>query len=453
MTSLAELLLYRAPAAQICDRNKGRSSTRLTVAANPRDLEECSILQWEGFDIEVVRHFEQFKASLSDKLIKVFPEVSPPYVSSENDVQNAIHNYICILVRKIFEHYGERIVINPGAGRFCGNPDISVQQIVDGRLKDIIPVEVKSMWAFDVGDELSDVLNDGANDDYQKVKKVVSQVYGYMSISHCKYGILCTYDKFYFLKRDGQQQGSTLLISKMVHRDQSSPYTVVKALSALILAACEDHFYSSPYSTPPFSRRQILKDAEHSLGYQKFFVTLQQLYIDQMASRNYQSSIMRGGFAKEARYQRVIKLVDVAKCPDAAADLAREVRAYQLLELLQGTVIPKFYGYIDLAGSFDCLMIEDLDTGLEDDQCKDIEIQIIDKVKLQLAQMHLLGVAHGDIALRNIIIHRDSLESNRDDAVRILDFGQCSFQGDSDVDFDAASLKDLQNADQLFQNQ
>ncbi|KAI3654883.1 hypothetical protein MP228_000263 [Amoeboaphelidium protococcarum] len=419
MTSLADLLEYRAPAAQICDRNKGRSSTRLTVAANPRDLEECSILQWDSFDIEVVRPFEQFIASLSDKLIKVFPEVSPPYVSSENDVQNAIHNYICILVRKIFEHYGERIVINPGAGRFCGNPDISVQQIVDGRVKDIIPVEVKSMWAFDVGDELSDVLNDGANDDYQKVKKVVSQVYGYMSINHCKYGILCTYDKFYFLKRDGSQQGSTLLIIKMVHRDQSAPYTVVKALSALILAACEDHFYSSPYSTPPCSR----------------------------------SSILRGGFAKEARYQRVIKLVDVAKCPDAAADLAREVRAYQLLELLQGTVIPKFYGYIDLAGSFDCLLIEDLGAGLEDDECNDIESQIIDKVKLQLAQMHQLGVAHGDIALRNIIIHRDSLESNRHDAVRILDFGQCLFQGDSDVDFNAACLKDLQNAGQLFQNQ
>ncbi|KAI3637948.1 hypothetical protein MIR68_004597 [Amoeboaphelidium protococcarum] len=419
MTSLAELLLYRAPAAQICDRNKGRSSTRLTVAVNPRDLEECSILQWDSFDIEVVQPFQQRVVPLLNTTVMFSSIDDPPYVMSEKCVQDNIKTYICLPVMKLLKHYfDERVQIIGSQGGFCGNPDMSVQWIVDGRVKDIIPVEVKSMWAFDVGDELSDVLNDGANDDYQKVKKVVSQVYGYMSINHCKYGILCTYDKFYFLKRDGSQQGSTLLIIKMVHRDQSAPYTVVKALSALILAACEDHFYSSPYSTPPCSR----------------------------------SSILRGGFAKEARYQRVIKLVDVAKCPDAAADLAREVRAYQLLELLQGTVIPKFYGYIDLAGSFDCLLIEDLGAGLEDDECNDIESQIIDKVKLQLAQMHQLGVAHGDIALRNIIIHRDSLESNRHDAVRILDFGQCSFQGDSGVDFNAACLKDLQDADQLFQN-
>ncbi|KAI3641289.1 hypothetical protein MIR68_000676, partial [Amoeboaphelidium protococcarum] len=142
------------------------------------------------------------------------------------------------------------IQIESGEGRLCGNPNMAVQLIVDSTSKDLIPAEVNTMWAFDVGQELFDILNDQGSSDYKVVYKVVSQIYGYMSINHCKYGILCTYDKFYFLKREGSQPRSTPLISKMVHRCSDGPITVIKDLSALILAACDDHFYSSPYSTP-----------------------------------------------------------------------------------------------------------------------------------------------------------------------------------------------------------
>ena len=110
-------------------------------------------------------------------------------------------------------------------------------------------------------------------------------------------------------------------------------------------------------------------------------------------------------------------MYDPFKNPDAAAAQSQhEVTVYHKLKILQGSVIPKFYGYLNLHG-FLIIALEDCGSPL-----KASEYDLYkEEIQAAIHSLSLLGVTHNDLEERdemypNILIHTG------DGRIRIIDF-------------------------------
>ena len=90
----------------------------------------------------------------------------------------------------------------------------------------------------------------------------------------------------------------------------------------------------------------------------------------------------------------VFKIVDVMRYRNAEASLQREASAYASLQNLQGTVIPKLYGFYLVWGILMLLALQPVGNSISEDE--EISMKLRGRMKQALQCIH-----NSDIARRN----------------------------------------------------
>jgi hypothetical protein len=218
-------------------------------------------------------------------------------VDSEANVSQLLRDDVFLPLERLFDSQETRVKINNPGRHCCLNPDygISLSNLETPiyALKSLI--EVKTPWAFPAvpdGDLAASFcqLQEGfqlkglveRSSVSTKVIRVVTQLWGYMTVNHFRYGVLTTYlDTYFFFRRvevDGQ---SCLEISSAV-RNKGGDTNIMGARAYFILLLNQDPIYSSPYSTPEMKRRVIEQKVEDK--YIPVGIALGDLYFEQKFS-------------------------------------------------------------------------------------------------------------------------------------------------------------------------
>ncbi|KAI3646946.1 hypothetical protein MP228_007167 [Amoeboaphelidium protococcarum] len=446
MVKVSEILHYTAPPRKHVDRDDG-SSKKTTTSKNSRYIENDHTCQrWTGFDQDIIVPFNEFIQGKLEVDCDTTLETDNPVIVGEQSLYGVLVSYYCSPIRKLFKALGNDILIEQGSQNVILDPDFVVNYQKNPSLQStyILPIEVKTDWAFDVQGQLYDlnILNKS------KVKDAVQQIYGYMTANHFRYGILCTYERFYFMRRGGPngQDRKLLEISDVVHYQQLDPFTAMKALCAIIHMAKTDFFMTSPFSTPDVTRKSL------AVTRGNLYIQQQIMFHDiQFGERITRSSV--GSIVTVGRnLELLMKIVDCWKESNQGQieKLKKEVKAYQLLAELQGICIPTFHGYFCGSGWADFILMQNVGTPVSmtipDGTVQDrllLEGKIKSSVHKILVQLHQLGVAHGDVRLPNVV--RDN-----QDELYLIDFTEAVFKCDGEEEFTAECKSDLKCLDYLF---
>ncbi|KAI3636276.1 hypothetical protein MIR68_005628 [Amoeboaphelidium protococcarum] len=407
MTLLRDLLNHIPASTEI---SQDRTSTQLSVPRHPRELDDIELKLWKSFDQDVIFPYRIHIQPLLDMDCYIGINQRTVSVGSEAQVKHYLILRVFLIAEDIAKSLGGSVIhqdIGPAVGL---HPDLILQYQGDPSRRCILPIEIKTMWAFDVDDDLVDFTNQE-----EIKKKVLRQEYGYMSVNHNRYGIICTADKFFFLRRggsDGRQQ-STLEVSSAVHRDQSAPFTLMEAVCAMFyLCENKDHcIFASP--TPAMQPDYQVFDTSVVTH-----VGLHEVYFERVVGGSELYSVVFGGIHTTFRsddnrqveirsHQLVLKMADSTKDPEHLKVYAidQEHQCYLKLSRLQGTVIPRLLARLSIDGWIEAIMIERLERVSTVADIQAHYRQLRDSLQL----IHQNGVAHGDVAPRNIMWKGDQL--------------------------------------------
>ncbi|KAI3648076.1 hypothetical protein MP228_005930 [Amoeboaphelidium protococcarum] len=359
------------------------------------------------------------------------------FVGSEATIKHYLMDRVFFVAQFINKSLGGSVIhqdIGPAVGL---HPDLIFRYKDDRKCRCILPIEIKTMWAFNVDDDLVDFTHQ------QEIKKkVLRQEYGYMFVNHTRYGIICTDDKFFFLRRggsDGREQ-SKLEVSRAVYRDQNAQFTLMEAVCAMFWR-CEnkDHcIYASP--TPAMQPNYQVFDP-----YVVTHVGLHEVYFEQVVGGSDLSSVVFGGIHTTFKsddnrqveirsHQLVLKMADSTKDPEhlKVDAIDYEHQCYLKLSGLQGTVIPRLLARLSIDGWIEAIMIERLERV---STVADIQAHYR-QLRDSLQTIHKNGVAHGDVARRNIMWKGDQL--------LFIDFGHAKLASQmSEQEFQQICTRDI----------
>ncbi|KAI3636282.1 hypothetical protein MIR68_005634 [Amoeboaphelidium protococcarum] len=407
MTLLRDLLNH-VPARTVTIKN--RTSTQLFAPQDARELDDIELKLWDSFDQDVIIPYRIHIQPLLDMDCYIGINQDTVFVGSEAEIKHYLIRRVFSIAEDIAISLGGSVIhqdIGPAVGL---HPDLIFRYKVDPSCGCILPIEIKTMWAFDVDDDLIDFTHQ------EEIKnKVLRQEYGYMSVNHNRYGIICTADKFFFLRRggsDGRQQ-STLEVSRAVHRDQNAPFTLMEAVCAMFYL-CEDKdqcIYASP--TPAMQPDYQVFDTSVVTH-----VGLHEVYFERVVGGSELYSVVFGGIHTSFRsddnrsieirsHQLVLKMADSTKDPEhlKVGAIDYEHQCYLKLSILQGTVIPRLLARLSIDGWIEAIMIERLERV---SSVADIQAHYR-QLRDSLQSIHQNGVAHGDVAPRNIMWKGDQL--------------------------------------------
>jgi hypothetical protein len=273
-----------------------------------------------------------------------------------------------------------------------------------------------------------------------KVSRAICQLWGYLTVNHLRYGVLTTFNETYFIMRTehpDEPRKSRMMISPCIHvdPDKNDNLTLFASWLYLIHLANADRLYSSPYTTPTLTRKMMLQNKDR---YAVSKISLSDLKFTHQTTLRHRSALA-ADIGNDTRV--VVKLFEVEKSDEYLDQFNTEVAVYRRLESLQGSTIPRFLGCFRASGYFMGIALEPCGLQMRNDQVS----ERIDDIKAALTKIHDLGVVHGDIATRNVLI-----DDNND--VRIIDFDRA---GVRDADADAHLWKrrirdDLKAIDQLL---
>ncbi|KAG0345452.1 hypothetical protein BG004_003689 [Podila humilis] len=211
-----------------------------------------------------------------------------------------------------------------------------------------------------------------------------------------RYGILTTYHKTWFVKRDT----GTLWISPTIHHDSTAP-TLLQCYMFFI-GLVDKEGQESP-SAPPSSPPDPNDGDDGDNG-------------DKDGSSDSNDGVPKGRKQPTKKYgQKLSNIVTrsknkvqqslkfTSKHPEYEEEMLTEVAVYEALKELQGTCIPrvKAAGY---DGFIFVIAMENVGSPLEVDTLNhDERLKIVEN----LSQIHQLGIIHNDIRPQNILICRN----------------------------------------------
>ncbi|KAI3648548.1 hypothetical protein MP228_006402 [Amoeboaphelidium protococcarum] len=380
-----------------------------TAPQDARELDDIELKLWDSFGQDVIIPYRNHIQPHLDMDCYIGINQDTVSVGSEAEIKHYLIRRVFSIAEDIVKSLGGSVIhqdIGPAVGL---HPDLIFRYKVDPSCGCILPIEIKTMWAFDVDDDLIDFTNQE-----EIKKKVLRQEYGYMSVNHNRYGIICTADKFFFLRRggsDGREQ-STLEVSSAVHRDQSAPFTLMEAVCAMFyLCENKDHcIFASP--TPAMQPDYQVFDTSVVTH-----VGLHEVYFERVVGGSDLSSVVFGGIdtfyesdnglLQFTARQTVLKMADSTKDPEHLKVYAidQEHQCYLKLSRLQGTVIPRLLARLSIDGWIEAIMIERLERVSTVADIQAHYRQLRDSLQL----IHQNGVSHGDVAPRNIMWKGDQL--------------------------------------------
>jgi predicted Ser/Thr protein kinase len=298
-------------------------------------------------------------------------------------------------------------------------------------------------------------LPDDWSDQKQKVFHLIRQVYGQMTSSERKYGIMHLYEVWWFCSRTEQGE---LRISRPFKKESTSP----SVLQAIVTLAGFDDFALQTVAVHPQSaqkadktvagqrkidlvaaKKSAASDKEKAANSRKRALQPKTAPSNQGHRTNLASSIMMWNCTlvdatdtvqlltlKENPVVPVLIKMQRHETEQHVADeMKHEASIYRALcernDLQE--VIPDFLGYSTHLG------VSLLCTELEGSNFEDIGLENISQELKQSAvdcmkRLSAAGVLHNDIALRNIVQSR--VDPRR---AKIIDFGRATFSNDDQV--------------------
>ncbi|KAI3639556.1 hypothetical protein MIR68_002250 [Amoeboaphelidium protococcarum] len=470
--NIQDLLSYLPPGTSQGSINQSASST--TYPKYPRVLHELQLTSWDSFDEDIIDPFKEFVA---DKLqLKCNGLLLDGCESAVNEQEITYYLLQCCFHNA--NQLAKALNLNVKLGFSRKNVGLNPDLVLYRRPRDakdleetpLMTVEVKTSWGLDVEDNLVAIANDDRDKMCNEVRRVISQEYGYMSVNHHRYGMICTDQKFFFLRRGDplEQRPNQLQISRAIYVDKVTPYNVITAVTAMYLECSNNQYlYSSPYSTPPFSPTSIDFDPASIIE-----VPLHSLYFDAVFDGSQQFSVIRAGFRQPIK--TVLKMVDTSKDmmhyemksnqsdSNAATiqidvdseklrqiqlkgprlmSLDKEHQCYLRLKNFWGEYLPTLHARLSLDNWIECIMIDQLDMASHQDI---VEQQ--DHLRSALKAFHENGIAHNDVAERNIM--RDIAGK-----VMFIDFAYARLITDGFETFQRGCNEDLSRLEKIIKGE
>lgn len=427
---------------EVPDLNKYESTTTNKDGTVPTYPRECgrSFQVWDTFDKEV-KEFYQTDANILDKLPMVLSDVEFAFnrkaCGNEDEVHDRILNNFALPLESLLGALGIISLFKRPAGdnQVLFNPDIVWKIGAELNSNLGLVIEVKPWWSFECIDDIVVQYHEDIEKEAKdtKVVKALQQLYGYMSYNYMRYGILTTYKSTYFLRRMGN---STLTISKPIPLSGGK----LHILQYWLFVLCKSHqegFYSSPAGNPfdtifytggkPF--QQKLKPIVFKSGmyqnkkYNLVDIQNSQIKFADLTERKYGSlsrgccgAVISGSILNNDDIK--FKTIDSFNNAGAMEICLKEISVYEMLESLQGSLIPFFYGFYNLHGIL-IMALEDCGSPLAVSDYPLFQAQIIDALKT----INNLGLKHCDLESResngqkvypNILV--------KEDKIRIIDF-------------------------------
>jgi hypothetical protein len=364
------------------------STTKTTVPLEcPKD--ELILSTWTDFvhcaqkTLDDVADFELEKSSLD-----VFEELEAPdlVVNCEDRVLNLFRNLIgeplCSALNSkelLWDTSSKKFRFYPKDSNVLLKPDLCLYKLSGDALMLVAVVEDKSPWAFNVpfgnlveAFEKEKRLAAQRGDDEPtsknrmdtKVTRAVSQLWGYLSANHLKYGVITTFSHTYFFRRleSSSTAASCMEVTPAISVN-NGPLPIYVAWFHFMNLLKEDFLYTSPFSSPLFTRKLVEWNVNQ---YEPIRIDLGQIYFESPFAFGGSSSVTTGKVSvvgeKFGDKSFILKVFDGSKDPDAKALFDREIPAYQLLQSIQGKRIPHFYGALIASEFVYILVLEKLET-------------------------------------------------------------------------------------------
>ncbi|PKY20030.1 hypothetical protein RhiirB3_433225 [Rhizophagus irregularis] len=234
---LEEVLSYPPPHIGYSPYGTTSKTTTRAGGKPPR-----KVMLWENF-------FDNVNAYSFDELDRERKFKEPMFVNDfivteEEVVRQALNVNIFLVLNRLFSDYK----FSMRKVYASGKPDYSCYYQEKLLILVIETKRIHILEGIKDGQKLSDFCKTNA-----KARDVVQQLYNYMSENELQFGVLSTYDKHWFVKRDYQD----IYISESLSLDSSSP-PVLKAYAYIALQAKEN-----PYSLHPNRIKvQIITEAD-----------------------------------------------------------------------------------------------------------------------------------------------------------------------------------------------
>jgi hypothetical protein len=451
----------------------GSSSTATTIPANPRQ-DFVNIRVWEDFSGAVEQMYTELRAGNQWKRhVTSFPVYLPNglcyKVKKEMTVASVHSKTVLEPVHSMCDSLGIRGSFLLGDNGAALNPDsVWVQSVQGDDEHDScrLVLELKTPWAFPSvpdGDLagayraacqpsaskcmfladpkrilMHQSIDPSPQSPQRKVKNAVEQLWAYMTVNHLLYGVLSTHQETYFFRRHDpnttpSHSTAQLEISLAISHDSEPPVTLMAAWLYMLQAVNKQYFYASPFSTPSMRRARKI-----SITYERRDLGVSDVYFGQRLLVHGAAGTAVDGHC--GPYTNcIMKLVDGLNGPKGSVDiLQKEVRVFQRLESLQGTVIPRFYQYGMLWDWLHLIAMEDCGEPLHEDEIAGHA----GKIRELVQALHDNGVLHGDVRKANIL-------KDGQGQIRLIDFSHSKFQGDDGLDWDRECQQELATIDTL----
>jgi hypothetical protein len=399
-----------------------------TVPTNPR---ECghNFEQWENFDEEVEAFYSGKCSQIGSTVVDFSPGLMESLnCGSEYEVQDRFLTNIAKPLKVLLSSLGVPSFFKRATGddQVLFDPDFVWKIGNETECNLGVVIEVKSWWSFEM---FKNVVTQYEKEiDYEKDTKLVKgihQIYGYMSYNYLRYGILTTYKGAYFLKRSTEKSKQSILsISQPKFLTQKS---FLKYWLFVLFQSYQEGFYSSPTGDPfcasdkpieaitlsPNCCRYDLHDIRSSQ------ISFADNVVQRVVNKGCVGSVISGSISA-CEEDIKLKMLDSFNNDKALEICKAEISFYKQLESLQGSLIPKFYGFFNLHG-FLILALEDCGNPITESEY----LQFKDEIDAAVAQIESFGVSHCDLECRGGI-YPNIL--NKDGSIRIIDFHVSTFQ-------------------------
>ena len=480
------------------------STSNTTISAS-RKVPNLPLLRWDTFLNDAL-----MASSLIDNVAHKFYTADnlQPTVRSENQtvaqflrLMNEINNQRLKKLPRP-EKWGERgrchaTLGEPDAIRFCADDKQKLEDINETEVITVVEIKPEQLMVniiagTEIDDngqvKLTDVSEDiielyetavyaptyekNAHHEYEKIKLMIRQAFGYMVVNKLRYGMITTYARTWFLRRDDPQNPNNpndLYVSPMIptnrrHTDNQASFlecmyyfedisrdnpTIDSSESPPTTDYEDDQeSYSSDHPDQPSDndkddefkpskRQKTIKPIERKStrntrsglkvstrgakkdNIKKFNRQSDDLLLVNM--KNYDCGLFcfgktlgfgRSGRVIEARLFRnsgALKMVDLYKNMVKLEEMLNEIKTYDvILKKIQGIYIPKLIKFGVLHEAFVFILTSLAGESFASKKRDITEVEKQSAVNGLLA-IHALGVKHGDIRLENIMVNRNSL--------------------------------------------
>ncbi|CAM6121014.1 unnamed protein product [Calypogeia fissa] len=223
-----------------------------------------------------------------------------------------------------------------------------------------------------------------------------------------------------------------LEITKVIKRDQtrtSHGFTLMEAWLSLIMKAEQGYLFTSPYPSPNVKQRALHTNKQSELVDSAW---MENLYFSERLTRDEWGHlrdsrirgqlgvVVDGGIYGRDEKNSIMKIIDTNKSPDKEDKLNLEISAYEALESLQGEIVPKVHGVLRINNWIMVLVLSHCGVEIKPEKFD----ARYDDIQGMLAKIHAAGVAHGDIAHRNILVGKKG-------KVTIIDFSEAKLRSRS----------------------